>query len=113
MYWRHLACKSEISQFCEILRKVNFFISVNSPYEAANERGNTERFMVGSSHSWKNQTALTPLAHQIPEACARVGIGRTMMYQLINEGKIKPIKVGRRTLIPESELQKLIAGQTA
>jgi excisionase family DNA binding protein len=69
--------------------------------------------MVVSSHSWKNKTALTPLAHQIPEACARVGIGRTMMYQLINEGKIKPVKVGRRTLIPETELKKLISGQIA
>lgn len=69
--------------------------------------------MVVSSHSWKNKTALTPLAHQIPEACARVGIGRTMMYQLIKEGQIKPIKVGRRTLIPETELQKLVAGQAA
>jgi excisionase family DNA binding protein len=69
--------------------------------------------MVASSHSWKNKTALTPLAHQIPEACARVGVGRTMMYQLIKEGQIKPIKVGRRTLIPETELQKLVAGKLA
>jgi excisionase family DNA binding protein len=36
-----------------------------------------------------------------------------MMYQLINEGKIKPVKVGRRTLIPETELKKLISGQIA
>jgi excisionase family DNA binding protein len=32
-----------------------------------------------------------------------------MMYQEIKAGEIKTIKVGRRTLIPESELQKWLA----
>jgi len=51
----------------------------------------------------------TPLAHQIPEACRRIGIARTSIYQLIKDGEIKSIKVGARTLIPETELQRFIA----
>lgn len=47
-----------------------------------------------------------PLAWQINSACYRAGIGRTKLYQLIRDGEIKTIKVGRRTLVPESELQK-------
>ena len=55
------------------------------------------------------ETYPTPLAWQIAPACHRAGIGRTSMYQLIKKGEIKTIKVGRRTLIPECELQTWLA----
>ena len=52
-----------------------------------------------------------PLANSISDCCARLGIGRTLMYDLIKQGKLRSIKLGTRTLIPESELQRLIAEQ--
>jgi len=56
---------------------------------------------------------LPPLAHQIPAACRRLGIGRSAMYELIKAGDIKPIKVGTRTLIPEAQLVQFIATRMA
>ena len=50
-----------------------------------------------------------PLLHPIDPARKRVGLGRTKFYELINAGEIKAIKVGQRTLIPESELQRWLA----
>lgn len=52
--------------------------------------------------------ASVALAHKIPEACRRIGCGRTMIYELLASGDIKAIKIGNRTLIPESELQRLV-----
>lgn len=52
-----------------------------------------------------------PLAHKIPDACRRIGIGRTALYELIKSGEVRPIKIGCRTLIPEAELQKVIASR--
>jgi len=52
-----------------------------------------------------------PLANTINDSCIRLGIGRTLMYALIKQGKLRSIKLGTRTLIPESELQRLIAEQ--
>ena len=49
-----------------------------------------------------------PLAHRIPEACSRLGIGRSSLYALIKSGEIRTIKIGSRTLIPEAELLKVI-----
>ena len=49
------------------------------------------------------------LANQVPQACARLGIGRTAFYELLKSGEIGHIKVGTRTLIPESELQRFLA----
>lgn len=51
------------------------------------------------------------LANPIPEACRRLGIGRTFLYSLIGDGTIKSFKVGARTLIPESELVRFIANK--
>ena len=54
-----------------------------------------------------------PLANTITDSCSRLGIGRTLMYDLLKQGKLQSIKLGTRTLIPETELQRLITEQLA
>jgi excisionase family DNA binding protein len=49
-----------------------------------------------------------PLAHTIAEACARSGIGRTAIYELINTGQLPARKRGRRTLILTEDLQRCL-----
>ena len=49
-----------------------------------------------------------PLAHSISEACARSGIGRTSIYELINTGQLPARKRGRRTLILAGDLQRCL-----
>jgi excisionase family DNA binding protein len=50
-----------------------------------------------------------PKARRIPEACAALGIGRSTIYALAADGKIRLIHIGRRTLVPESEIDRLVA----
>lgn len=58
------------------------------------------------------QTNNTPkLAFTIAEACHAVGIGRSKLYELIGQGRIKTRKIGKRTLIPAESLHALIAGE--
>lgn len=54
---------------------------------------------------------LEPLAYSISEACKVSSIGRTYLYQLINEGRLEVRKIGKRTLIPAASLHALIAGE--
>ncbi len=49
-----------------------------------------------------------PLAHSIDEACARSGIGRTALYELINTGQLPARKRGRRTLILDEDLVRCV-----
>ncbi|WP_075217337.1 helix-turn-helix domain-containing protein [Mongoliimonas terrestris] len=49
-----------------------------------------------------------PLSYRINSACRVLGIGRTKLYNLISLGEIKPIRIGRRVLIPHSELETLL-----
>lgn len=58
-------------------------------------------------------TNTAPLAHRIPDACNRLGIGRSMLYELIKAGELRTIKIGTRTLVPEADLQKVIADRLA
>lgn len=48
------------------------------------------------------------LTYGIPDACAVLGIGRTKLYALIAEGKIKARACGGRTLIPADALRDFV-----
>jgi excisionase family DNA binding protein len=44
---------------------------------------------------------MNPSAQSIEDFCDRYGIGRTTVYEEIRSGRLKAVKVGRRTLVPE------------
>lgn len=50
-----------------------------------------------------NQT-VNKLFWSINEFCAAVGIGRTKAYAEIKAGRLRPRKVGSRTILPQSEI---------
>ena len=57
----------------------------------------------------KNEKPAIPaLAYRINDFVKAVGIGRTTVYKLIAEGKIRPIKVAGRVLIPANEISRLL-----
>lgn len=47
-------------------------------------------------------------AMTINEACVALSLGRSSIYKLINEGKLKAVKLGRVTRIPASSVRALI-----
>ena len=47
----------------------------------------------------------------VPEAAQRLGIGRSLLYELLTEGKIESIHVGRLRRIPPDALAAYINGQ--
>ncbi len=52
------------------------------------------------------------LLHPIPEAAAILGIGRSTVYELIATGEIAVVRIGRRTLIAQAELERYVAHLT-
>lgn len=52
-------------------------------------------------------------ARPIGDAARSIGISRAGIYRLIGAKKIRAIKVGHRTLVPESELRRLVAERLA
>jgi excisionase family DNA binding protein len=43
----------------------------------------------------------------IPETAKALGLSRTSVFQLIKTGKLKVVRLGRRTLVPKVELDRL------
>ena len=51
---------------------------------------------------------MKPIAYRIPDALTVSGIGRTKMFELIKDGEIESVHVGRRTLIVAASLEHFI-----
>lgn len=48
----------------------------------------------------------------IRETSQTLGVGRTFTYGLIRQGRLKTVKLGRRTLVKVDSINALIEGQT-
>lgn len=44
----------------------------------------------------------------IPEACAGLGVGRSMLYEMISRGDVEIVRIGRRALVPVSSLDAYV-----
>lgn len=56
---------------------------------------------------------LEPLAHSPDRAGQRAGVSTRAIYTLIATGELRSFKIGKRRLIPDAELQRLIARKMA
>jgi excisionase family DNA binding protein len=54
------------------------------------------------------QTTSDRAAFSIAEVIARTGLGRDTVYGLIRDGQLVARKVGRRTLVVNSDLEKFL-----
>ncbi len=48
--------------------------------------------------------------YNVSESARIVGVGRTTMHKMIREGRIRPIKIGARTIVPRSEIDRILRG---
>ena len=53
-------------------------------------------------------TVTPPSLHKLAVVMARTGLSRSAVYRVINEGKLKTIKIGRSVRISEQELNRFI-----
>lgn len=49
---------------------------------------------------------LPRLAFSIDELAKSTGVGRTTIYEQIKAGRLRPVKCGKRTLVPEEEARR-------
>lgn len=54
---------------------------------------------------------LKPITLTVNDTLKIVGCGRTMLYSMIKEGKIKTILIGRRRLVVFASLEELANGK--
>ena len=54
-----------------------------------------------------------PLALTVRDFCRRVGISRSSLYAYTKAGKIRVVYVAGRTLVPMTEVRRLLGGEGA
>ena len=54
-----------------------------------------------------------PVSATIDDTCQITGLGRTKVYELISQGKLKAVAIGRRRLVLYSSIEELIHGTAA
>lgn len=50
-----------------------------------------------------------PIARTVKDFCRAYGIGKTLAYELIAEGRIVAVRAGRRTLILEASAKEWVS----
>lgn len=54
------------------------------------------------------KTGAQPLTLSIKDAARMLGLGRTAIYRLIGEQRLKTVKIGNRTLIKTESIERLV-----
>lgn len=54
---------------------------------------------------------MEPLAVSINDTAKALGLGRTSIYAMIGDGRLKAFKLGRRTLVKADSIRRLIDAQ--
>lgn len=57
-------------------------------------------------------TPITPRVLRVEEAARALGIGRSLVYDLIRSGRLRSFKVGSRRLIPATAIDEVITTLT-
>jgi excisionase family DNA binding protein len=58
------------------------------------------------------RTPVAPRVLRVEEAAKALGIGRSLVYDLIRSGRLRSFKVGSRRLIPATAIDEAIAALT-
>jgi excisionase family DNA binding protein len=51
---------------------------------------------------------VVPVSYNINDAAAALGLSRRSIYNLIDAGRIRKVKIGRRSLIPATDILALM-----
>ena len=49
----------------------------------------------------------------IPDAAKALGVGRSKLYELIGEGRLETVTIGRRRLVRTNSIRALALGEAA
>ena len=64
--------------------------------------------VIAECSSGQGDRTVEPLTVTVASARSALGIGTTKIYKLINEGQLKTVKLGRRTLVRTDSIHALV-----
>jgi excisionase family DNA binding protein len=65
--------------------------------------------MAMSESAERGRVRKSPRLLAVKQAIFELGIGRTAIYELIKDGKLKTVTIGRRRLVPAEAIEEFVA----
>lgn len=59
------------------------------------------------------ESAIEPILYSIPQTCTALGLSRSKTYELISQGRLLTVHIGRRRLVRVDSVKALAAGEAA
>lgn len=56
---------------------------------------------------------IEPMLYSIPQTCTALGLSRSKTYELISEGRLLTVYIGRRRLVRVDSVKALASGEAA
>jgi excisionase family DNA binding protein len=56
----------------------------------------------------KSRSPDAPKARRVLDACRAIGISKSTLYRLAGQGKVRLVRIGGRTVVPEAEIDALV-----
>jgi excisionase family DNA binding protein len=91
------------------IKTVTRHTTVNHRAHRLQEVANAPYEQQATSHTAQAAQGDQRLTLTIPETCEALGIGETMLRQIIRAGRLPILKIGRRVLIPRQAVEQLVA----
>ena len=51
---------------------------------------------------------IVPMAHDVPTTARLLGIGVSNFWMMIRDGQIRPVRLGKRTVVPIREIERVL-----
>jgi excisionase family DNA binding protein len=58
-------------------------------------------------------SGVRPAAWRIRAAADQLGVSRSTLYKMVQLGQLRILKIGGRSVIPDSEVMRLVSGEGA
>jgi excisionase family DNA binding protein len=81
---------------------------INNEIEESTTVGHSAPFLENENQSPHQDENGAALLISIEEAASILGIGRTLTFELIMQGKVSSVKIGRRRLVVRQELDEFV-----
>lgn len=71
--------------------------------------------LISIQHYWRDELStkeiatIEPVAFNVPDAAAYLGISRSLAYELVRQHKLPAVRLGKRWLIPRTSLDLMLA----
>ncbi|MHB1533917.1 MAG: excisionase family DNA-binding protein [Acidimicrobiales bacterium] len=77
---------------------------------AASELAEDVRRLTGEVTTLVERPTTQPKAVSVDDAAQLLGLGRSSLYELIETGRIRSVKVGSRRLVPMAAIDEFLSG---